>query len=104
KEVGALGVYFDWDEQARVIVQNEPNLSQEEWQRTRVMLLDTNMRVIAASDNRDLLNRFELRLEGRTKEYYFSDPKTLVAFAKTLGYQEYDGLGWYCVIVQQVTE
>jgi hypothetical protein len=25
----------------------------------------------------------------------------LVAFAKTLGYQEYDGQGWYAAIVQR---
>jgi hypothetical protein len=104
KELGALGVYFDWDEQARVIVQSEPSLSQEEWKRTRVMLLDTNMRIIAASDNRDLLTRFELRTDGKQKGYYFSDPKTLVAYARTLGYQEYDGLGWYSVIVQTAEE
>jgi hypothetical protein len=26
----------------------------------------------------------------------------VIAFAKTLGYQEYDGLGWYAAIVQKL--
>lgn len=102
KELGVLGVYFDWDEQARVIVETEPSLSPAEWKHTRVMLLDHNMRIIAASDHRDLLSPFMLELKGRQKGYYFNNNKELVAFAKTLGYQEYDGLGWCCVIVQNI--
>jgi len=101
KPVGALGVFFDWEEQSRVIVQNEPALSQDEWTRSRVMLLDHNFRIIAASDNEALLTQFSLRHEGQQKGFYFNDNGMLVAFAKTLGYQEYDGLGWYAVIVQK---
>ncbi len=104
KVLGALGVYFDWDEQARVIVQTEPALSEEEWKRSRVLLLDTNHRIIAASDNKDVLTRFDLRTGGKQKGYYFTDKHDLVAFAKTIGYQEYDGLGWYSVIVQKPKE
>lgn len=101
KVLGVLGVFFDWDEQARVIVQNEPSLSEEEWKRTRVMLLDQNMRVIAASDNRGLLEPFRLENRSQQKGYYINSDKELVAFARTLGYQEYDGLGWYSVITQK---
>lgn len=101
KAIGALGVYFDWDEQARVIVETEPSLSAEEWKNSRVMLLDHNMRIIAASDHRDLLAPFMLEHKGQQKGYYFNNNKELVVFAKTIGYQEYDGLGWYCVIVQK---
>jgi len=101
KAVGALGVYFDWDEQARIIVQTEPSLSEDEWKRSRVMLLDHNLRVIAASDNNDLLLPFMLEHKGQQKGYYFNDKKELVSFARTIGYQEYDGLGWYAVIVQK---
>jgi Methyl-accepting chemotaxis protein (MCP) signalling domain len=104
KPLGALGVYFDWDEQARVIVQNEPSLSPEEWKRTRVLLLDANQRIIAASDSQDFLTYFDLRTEGRQKGYYFAESGALVAFAKTIGYQEYDGLGWYGVVVQKSDE
>jgi hypothetical protein len=101
KVLGALGVYFDGEEQARVIVQAEPALTPEEWQRTRVLLLDANMRIIAASDNKELLSYFPLKTENRQKGYYVNEQKELVAFAKTIGYQEYDGLGWYSVIVQK---
>lgn len=104
KVLGALGVFFDWDEQARCIVQDEPNLNQEEWKRTRVMLLDSNMRVIASSDGQGLLNHFNLEHRGQSKGYYMNSNKELVAFAKTIGYEEYDGLGWYGAVVQQLAE
>ncbi len=101
KEMGVLGVFFDWDEQARCIVQDEPSLSEDEWHRSRVMLLDQNLRIIAASDGVDLLMPFHLETKGEQKGYYFTPQNELVAFAKTLGYQEYDGLGWYAVITQK---
>lgn len=101
KSVGALGVYFDWDEQAKIIVETEPALSADEWKRSRVMLLDHNLRIIAASDHNGLLAPFMLEHKGQQKGYYFNADHELVAFAKTLGYQEYDGLGWYGAIVQK---
>ena len=101
KVLGALGVYFDWDEQARVIVQDEPDLSKDEWARSRVMLLDQNLRIIAASDNNNLFNPFPLQHRGEKKGHYVTEQGEVVAFAKTLGYQEYDGLGWWGVITQK---
>ncbi|HEU5046639.1 MAG TPA: methyl-accepting chemotaxis protein [Rickettsiales bacterium] len=102
KPVGVLGVYFDWDEQSKIIVRDEPSLSKEEWEYSRVMLLDQNMRVIASSDGTGLLTSFMLEHKGEKKGYYFNKNDELIAFAKTLGYQEYDGLGWYAVIVQKI--
>lgn len=99
--VGALGVFFDWEDQARVIVRNEPSLSDEDWKRTRVLLLDHHYRIIAASDERDMLQPFPLEHRGQQKGFYFDASGDLVAFAKTIGYQEYDGLGWYGVVVQE---
>ena len=101
KVVGALGVFFDWEDQARVIVRNEPNISDEDWARTRVMLLDHHLRIIASSDESDLLQPFRLEHKGQQKGYYFDQDGSLIAFARTIGYQEYDGLGWYGVIVQK---
>lgn len=100
RAVGALGVYFDWEEQARIIVRDEPTLSEDEWKHSRVLLLDADKRIIAASDGKNLLERFDLRSDDKQKGHYFARPDSLVAFARTIGYQEYDGLGWYCVIVR----
>lgn len=100
KAIGVLGVHFDWERQSRSIVCDEPTLTAEERTRTRVMLLDDQMTCIAASDGRGLLSRFPLQSGGRKSGAYRSDGAT-VAFAETIGYQEYDGLGWRGVIVQQ---
>ena len=100
KIVGVLGVMFDWEDQAKIIVQTEPSLSEDEWKRSRVILLDQKMRIIAASDNNGILLPLMLEHNGQQKGHYFNANHELVAFAKTLGYQEYDGLGWYAVIVQ----
>jgi hypothetical protein len=99
--LGVLGVFFDWEEQSKVIVKDEASLSEEEWARTRIMLLDANFMVIASSDNQGLLKKYNLRTNGQQKGYYFNESKELIAYAKTLGYQEYDGLGWYAVIEQK---
>jgi hypothetical protein len=100
KIVGVLGVIFDWEDQAKTIVRTEPSLSEDEWTRSRVILLDQNMRIIAASDNNGILLPFMLEHNGQQKGHYFNANHELIAFAKTLGYQEYDGLGWYAAIVQ----
>ncbi|MEK7352467.1 MAG: methyl-accepting chemotaxis protein [Nitrospirota bacterium] len=101
KIIGVLGVMFDWEGQAKTIVQTEPSLSENEWKRSRVILLDQKMRVIAASDNTGILLPFMLEHNGQQKGHYVNANHELVAFAKTLGYQEYDGLGWYAVTVQK---
>jgi hypothetical protein len=98
---GVLGVYFDWGEQSRCIVQDEPIFTPEEWSRTRVLLLDNGNRVIAASDNAGLLQPFPLITGGETRNSYYDQTGNVIAFARTIGYQEYDGLGWYGVIVQK---
>ena len=100
KIVGVLGVMFDWEDQAKTIVQTEPSLSEVEWKRSRVILLDQKLRIIAASDNTGILSPFMLEHKGQQKGHYFNANHDLIAFAKTLGYQEYDGLGWYAAIVQ----
>ena len=99
--LGVLGVYFDWGEQSRAIVQDEPTLSADEKTRTRVMLLDHNLRVIASSDGEGLLHSFDLNTQGNNKGSYINQDGIIVAFAKTIGYQEYDGLGWYGVVIQK---
>lgn len=98
--LGVLGVFFDWGTQSDSIVKKEPSLNAEEWSRTRVMLLDRGQRIIAASDDKDIYQTYPLDAEGQ-KGYYSDDKGNTVAYAKTLGYEEYDGLGWIGVIVQK---
>lgn len=101
KIIGVLAVVFDWETQSKTIVQKEPAMSEETWTRTRVMLLDNQLRIIAASDNKDLLAPFGVLLNGQSRGYYLKEDREVVAFAKTMGYQEYDGRGWYAVITQR---
>ena len=58
--IGVLGVVFDWEQQSQTIVQKEASISEEAWKRTRVMLLDKGLRIIAASDNQEILQPFIL--------------------------------------------
>jgi len=99
--VGVLAVVFDWEEQAKTIVRTEPALTEDEWARSRVLLLDNKLRVIASSDNNGVLGPFVLEHQDERKGHYVNADQELIAFAQTHGYQEYDGLGWYAVIVQQ---
>lgn len=98
--LGVLGVHFDWQEQSRSIVCDEPMLSPAEWARSRVLLLDEHLTCIAASDGRGVLQPYALNHRGQPQGAYEAD-RVFVAFAKTIGYQEYDGLGWYGVIEQR---
>ena len=52
--IGVLAIHFDWEPQARTIVQGV-RLNDDERGRTRVMLVDVNRRVIAASDGKGIL-------------------------------------------------
>lgn len=101
--LGVLGVFFDWQEQARVIVQDEPSLSELEWASSRVLLLDQNLRIIADSAEKDHLKPFDLKHDGRLNGSYTREDGSVVAFAKTIGYQEFDGLGWYGVIISSAS-
>jgi hypothetical protein len=99
--LGTLGVYFDWQEQGRAIVETEAALPAQVKDRTSVLLLDGRDRVIATTDPELMWKRFDLRHEGRGRGSYQDGAGNIVAFAKTLGYQEYDGLGWSGVVVQK---
>ena len=68
--------------------------------RARVLLVDSNLRVIAASDGQGLLTeRIALALDGRRSGFYHDRSGALVAFHATPGYETYKGLGWYGVIL-----
>ncbi|MFM0285724.1 methyl-accepting chemotaxis protein [Paraburkholderia megapolitana] len=100
--LGALVIFFDWATQASAVVKGV-RLTDEEWQRTRCMIVDSAFRIIASSDQADGLNeQFRLVTEGhRTGFYRAADGRTTVSFAATPGYESYRGLGWYGVVVQR---
>nr|WP_246737175.1 methyl-accepting chemotaxis protein [Methylobacterium sp. DB0501] len=101
RPLGVLAIHFDWQPQARAIVQGV-RVAPEDRARTRVLLVDAAQTVIAASDGTGTLSE-RLRLD-------LADPvsgvlpareaKGLVAYHRTPGYETYRGLGWYGVIVQ----
>ena len=98
--IGVLGVHFDWRPQAQAVVDGV-RLTAEERQRSRVMLLDRAGRVLAASDRQgELDERFNLPPQARTLGSYAADGAT-VGYARTPGYETYEGLGWYGCIVQR---
>ena len=95
--LGVLAIHFDWEAQARAIVQGVRVGTDAN---ARVLLVDSNCRVIAASDGAGLLTeRVPLRLEGRRSGFYEESSGALVAFHVTPGYETYAGLGWYGVII-----
>ncbi|WP_240002509.1 methyl-accepting chemotaxis protein [Oleisolibacter albus] len=100
QKLGVLGVHFDWGPQAGTVV-GGVRLREDEAARTRVLLLDRDLRVIAASDGQGILtSRFPLETGGRDQGFYTDGSGAVVAFARTPGYETYKGLGWYGCIVQ----
>ena len=102
--LGTLGVYFDWQEQGHSIVETEAALPPKIAERTEVMLLDADRRVIASSRSGRGFDTFDLRHEDKQRGSYYDGQGNIVAFARTLGYQEYDGLGWWGVILQRTEQ
>ena len=101
RPLGVLAVHFDWEPQARAIVQGV-RLTPEEAPRTRVMLVDAKRKIIAASDGKGILtSEFPFATDGRTSGSGFDASGRLVAFHLTPGYETYRGLGWYGVIEQR---
>lgn len=101
RPLGVLGIHFDWAPQARAVVEGV-RLSPEEATRSRVLLLDANDRVIAASDGVGVLREsFPLEApRGAPSGTYRDRAGRTVAFHRTPGYETYRGLGWAGVIVQ----
>jgi hypothetical protein len=98
RSIGALGIFFDWAPQATAVVKGV-GLSPEEWASCRVLLVDARQRVIAASDDTEILSgRFHFTPEAGGRGYFVENGRRLVAHALTPGYETYAGLGWYGVV------
>ena len=79
KVIGVLGIFFDWETQARGIVQGV-RLSPVERTRSRCLLLDSRHRVIASSDGGlELGQAYPLKTNGKENGY-------LVDGRLTIGY------------------
>ncbi len=102
ERLGVLGVVFDWETQAKVIVVDEPSLTEVEWKSCQVLLLDREFRVIGDSQGRPSLEKFPLSAGHASAGSYFDAHGNSISFAKTLGYQEFDGLGWYGVVIRRL--
>lgn len=90
--LGVLGIFFDWEPQARAIVEGVP-LDVEERRSTRVMLLNARHRVIASSGGQGAAETYPLQAGG--KRGFYQNGAKLVSYAVTPGYETYAGLGWY---------
>ena len=98
---GVLAVHFDWEPQARAIVRGV-RISEADRARTRVVLVDAQRRILAASDGKGVLSEtlpvgFDGRESGVARD---ARSRTVTAFHRTPGYETYQGLGWYGAIVQ----
>jgi len=101
--VGTLGVYFDWKTQGQAIVEKEANLPPQMAEKTEVLLLDGNNMVIASSRPERIYTHFPLNNPQQlAKGSYYDQSGSIVAFAKTLGYEDYSGLGWSGVMIQSM--
>ena len=100
RPLGVLAIHFDWQPQAETIVRGV-RLAEHDRSRTRVLLVDRNKRVIAASDGRGILTeRIAFEPKGRMSGCDPLPGDGSIAFHLTPGYETYGGLGWYGVIVE----
>jgi len=99
--LGVLGIFFDWQPQADSVVKGV-RLQAEEKTRTRCLLVDRNMKVLAASDGVGVLrDMVRLRTDGNQMGAYVDEVGNVVGFSVTPGYETYAGMGWYGIIIQQ---
>ncbi len=98
--VGLLAIHFDWEPQSRTIVEGV-RLTDEERAMSRVLIVDSDNRVIAASDGAGLLTeRLPAFADGQAG-WQVHDGR-IIAQHVTPGYETYRGLGWRGVIVQRL--
>ncbi|GJD94915.1 hypothetical protein OCOJLMKI_2122 [Methylobacterium iners] len=102
KPLGVLAIHFDWEPQARAIVEGV-RVAHENRGRTRVLLVDSHRRVLAACDGRGILTETLTFDPGSRASGADRDAQSgiVTAFHRTPGYETYRGLGWYGAIVQE---
>ncbi|HTH16445.1 MAG TPA: methyl-accepting chemotaxis protein [Magnetospirillum sp.] len=99
--IGALGIFFDWQAQGKAIVEGV-RLSPEEKTKSRCLIIDRYHRIIADSAGTGALSdHFPLDTRRGDRSFYMDNFGETVGYALTPGYETYEGLGWYGVIVQE---
>jgi hypothetical protein len=98
RPLGVLCVVFDWESQAACVVGNESGLTSHERESSRVLILDKNLRVIGDSSGKPTFSVYPLKHQDRVRGTYEDKAGNIVSFAKTQGYQEFDGLGLIGVV------
>ncbi len=103
--IGVLGILFDWDSLAQTIVKRTA-IDSDEWDRTRVMILDENGQILADTQDR-ILDYFDFegrdQLFGDKRGFIQTDvrgKKALVAHSYSPGYETYKS-GWHSIIIQK---
>ncbi|MFZ1990006.1 MAG: methyl-accepting chemotaxis protein, partial [Alphaproteobacteria bacterium] len=82
--IGVLGIFFDWAPQAKTVVTGV-GLEEHEKAKARVMILDANCRVLAASDQEGILKeKYPLERGQGTRGFYKKDDK-LISYSLTPG-------------------
>lgn len=103
--LGVLGIVFRWDALAQTIVQRTP-LSEQEWSRSRVCIVDDAGRVLADSAGRmlhetlDFPGREALQQQPRAAQLVdIGGRPHCIAHAASPGYETYR-TGWHSLILQ----
>lgn len=100
KPAGVIAAHFDWEAQGQIVVDGV-RVDEDEVTRTHCLLLDAQCRIIAASDKRGVLaHSLPLEVDSRTHGTYVKQDGRLVGFAKGQGFENFRGLGWFGVIIQ----
>lgn len=100
RPIGLLAIHFDWEPQSRAIVEGV-RLSDEERATSRVLIVDRDNRIIAASDGAGLLTERLPAFSSGQAGWQVRDGR-IVAQHVTPGYETYQGLGWRGVIEQRL--
>jgi len=97
RPIGVLGIFFDWAPQAKTVVTGV-GLAEDEKKQSRIMIVDANRRIIAASDGKGILQEIYALDHSSGPRGFYTNGDKLIAYALTPGYETYKGLGWYGVI------
>lgn len=105
KVIGALGIIFNWDSLAQVVVNNTP-ISEEEWKNTRVCIADKSGLILADTQGKQLNETLSFAhndiVFSNTRgflETQLNRQNVFVAHAPAEGFETYN-TSWYSILIQ----